>query len=233
MAWWYHFAVLFEALFILTTIDAGTRVGRFIVQGLLGTAWKRFHDVSWLPGAWLCSALVAGGWGWFLIAGVNDPRGGIYTLWPVFGLANQVLAAIALCVGTAIIVRMGKARYAFVTVIPLIWLIVVTESAGIEKLFSPAADLGFVAQAHAFELKAAALDALGAGGAAAAKNHMQVLVLHRQAFNARLDAGLCAAFMLAIVVVALDTLRECWSCLHGGRLRGSSPVLMTTPEVSG
>ena len=234
MAWWYHFAILFEALFILTTIDAGTRIGRFILQGLLGAVATPFQRVSWLPGVWLCSALVAGGWGWFLLAGVNDPRGGIYTLWPVFGLANQVLAAIALCVGTAVMVRMGKARYTFLTLIPLVWLIAVTETAGYDKLFSPATDIGFIAQAHAFQAKAVALQAKPAMDAAAqALRDGQVGVLHRQRLNAWIDAGLCAAFMLAIFVVAIDTLRECLSCLKGGTLRGSSPPLMRTPEVNG
>jgi carbon starvation protein len=217
MKYWYHFAIMFEALFILTTIDAGTRVGRFILQDLVGHAWPRFGDVSWKPAAWIASAVVAGGWGWFLVQGVRDPLGGIYTLWPVFGIANQVLAAIALCVGTAIIVRMGRARFAFVTIIPLLWLIVVTETAGWQKLRSPDPAVGFLAKIHTLEDQVAKLSA------EAVPDTAKIAGLQRQAMNQRIDAFLCAAFMAAILVVALDTARECAACLSGGRLRGSAP----------
>ncbi len=217
MAWWYHFALLFEALFILTTIDAGTRVGRFILQDLVGHAWPRFREVSWPPAIIIASAVVAGGWGWLLYGGVIDENGGIKTLWPVFGMANQVLAAIALCVGTAVIVRMGRARWAWITVAPLLWLVAVTETAGWQMLFSGTPSISFPAKAAALDAQAAALS--GGAGAGSALG-----LLHQQAFNARVDMLLCALFMIAILVIMADTARECWACLRGGRLHGSAPL---------
>jgi carbon starvation protein len=216
MAWWYHFAILFEALFILTTIDAGTRVGRFILQDLVGHAWPRFRQVSWPPAVILASAAVAAGWGWLLYGGVIDENGGIKTLWPVFGMANQVLAAIALCVGTAVMVRMGRARWAWITVAPLLWLVAVTETAGWQMLTSGNPALGFGAKVAQLAERAAAV-------APGASHDDQVAVLHHLAWNARVDLVLCALFMIAILVIMADTARECWACLRGGRLRGSAP----------
>ncbi len=216
MAWWYHFAVLFEALFILTTIDAGTRVGRFICQDLVGHAWPRFRQVSWPPAVLISSAVVAGGWGWLLYGGVIDKDGGVGALWPVFGMANQVLAAIALCVGTAVIVRMGKARFAFLTILPLIWLLAVTESAGWQLLASPSHKLSFIAKAHDLGQSLQQATSKGAEPSVIAS-------LSHQRFNDYLDATLVALFMLVILVVVADTLRECLACLRHGRLRGSVP----------
>jgi carbon starvation protein len=204
---------MFEALFILTIIDAGTRVGRFMLQDLLGHVSAPLGRTSWMPGVLLSSALIVGAWGYFLIQGVRDPLGGINSLWPLFGIANQLLAAVALCVATTILVRMHGARYMWITCLPLGWLLAVTLTGAYQKILSPLPDLGFLAQAA--QLRAA----LDAGTIAAARVHAtEVLIV-----NARLDAAVCAVFAILVVTIALDSIRT-WA----GVLRGT--VARTTTE---
>jgi carbon starvation protein len=200
MAIWYHFAIMFEALFILTTIDTGTRVGRFMLQELLGHVWRPLGRTSWYPSIVLSSALVVLGWGWFLYQGVVDPLGGINSLWPLFGISNQLLAAVALCVGTTVIIKMGRARYAWTTLLPLAWIVVVTMTAGWEKVFSPEARLGFLAHADVVS------SALAAGKLPAGAR--SIGDAQRMIFNDRLDAGASLLFMAVTVLMIGASLRE-------------------------
>jgi len=207
MALWYHFAIMFEALFILTTLDAGTRVGRFVLQDLGRHAWEPFGRVSWYPAVVISSAMFVAMWGYFLYQGVLDPLGGINSLWPLFGISNQLLAAVALCVGTTVIIKTGRARHAWVTLLPLAWLVTVTLTAGWQKLMSPNPALGFLAKAKALTT-ALASGALPAGRTAAD--------VRRMIFNERLDAVVAGAFMLAVVIVLVASLLE-WSAVLRGR----------------
>ena len=201
-ALWYHFAIMFEALFILTTVDTGTRVGRFMFQELAGHVWAPMGRTSWYPSILLASGAVVAGWGWFLLQGVQDPLGGINTLWPLFGISNQLLAAIALAVGTTVLVRSGKARYAWVTLLPLAWLLVVTLTAGWQKLFSADPRLGFLAHAAATSAQVAAGTLDPARGA-------------RLIFNDRLDAAVAALFMAVVVLVVVSSARVWLRVLQG------------------
>jgi carbon starvation protein len=188
LALWYHFAIMFEAVFILTTIDAGTRVGRFMLQELLGHVYKPLGQTSWYPSILISSALVVLGWGYFLYQGVIDPLGGINSLWPLFGIANQLLAAVALCVAATVLAKMGKLRYTWVPLVPLVWLAAATLTAGWQKVFSPDPKLGFLS--HAATINPTAPNAA------------------RMIFNDRLDAALALFFMAIVVVVILASARE-------------------------
>jgi carbon starvation protein len=195
MALWYHFAIMFEALFILTTVDTGTRVGRFMFQELAGHVWRPLGRTSWYPSTVLASGLIVAGWGYFLVQGVLDPLGGINSLWPLFGISNQLLAAVALCVGTTIIIKSGKARYAWVTLLPLAWLLAATLTAGWQKVFATDPRLGFLAHAEsvAAQIAAGTMDsALGS----------------RLIFNDRLDAVVTSVFMIVTILVLLSSARE-------------------------
>ena len=208
LALWYHFAIMFEALFILTTLDAGTRVGRFMLQDLGRQIWEPFGRVSWYPAVVMSSALMVSAWGYFLYQGVIDPLGGINSLWPLFGISNQLLATVALCVGTTIIIKMGKARFAFVTMLPLAWLTIVSMTAGWAKVFSDDPKIGFLSHAHVVQGQLAS-GALPAAIKTAAD-------AHRMIFNDYLDAGVAAFFMISVVVILADSMRE-WYAVVGGR----------------
>jgi carbon starvation protein len=202
---WYHFAIMFEAVFILTTLDAGTRVGRFMLQDLLGHLWKPMGRTSWYPSVLLASALVVAGWGYFLYIGVIDPNGGVNILWPLFGIANQMLAAIALCVATGIIIKSGKARYAFVTLAPLAWLALITSTAAWQKLTSADPKLGFFAAANDLAAK------LAAGVLPPEK----AAVAPQLIFNQRLDGWLTVFFLAVVWFVILDMARVSIRYLRG------------------
>jgi carbon starvation protein len=196
LALWYHFAIMFEAVFILTTIDAGTRVGRFMLQELLGHVYAPLGRTSWYPSIFVSSVLVVLAWGYFLYQGVIDPLGGINSLWPLFGIANQLLAAIALSVATVVLVKMNRLRYTWVTIVPLAWLAAATLTAGWQKVFSPDPKLGFLSHAESIA---------AAGGPNAA----------RLVFNDRVDAALALFFMAIVVLIILASARECWLIVAG------------------
>src|ERR671932_415114 len=191
MAFWYHFAILFEALFILTAVEAGTRAGRFMLQDLLGVFAPSFRNTASWTSNILATAICVGAWGYFLYQGVTDPLGGINTLWPLFGISNQMLAAIALTLCTVVIFKMKRERYAWVTILPTSWLLICTLTAGLEKLFHPNPAIGFIAHANKFSAAAAANQVL-----APAKS---VAEMQRVVFNDWVDAALCALFVLVVV----------------------------------
>jgi carbon starvation protein len=215
---WYHFAIMFEALFILTVLDAGTRVGRFMIQELGGRVWKPMGRLNWMPGILLSSALIVGAWGYFLYQGVVDPLGGINSLWPLFGISNQLLAAVALVVATTILMKMGKLKWIWVTLLPMGWLVVITMTASYQKIFSANARIGFLAQANALAAQ------IAAGKVAAAK----IADTHRNIFNLRLDAVVTAVLAAMILVLLVEALAQWYAILS----RDKAPVLQETPYVA-
>ena len=216
MALWYHFAIMFEALFILTTVDAGTRVGRFMLQDLLKHVWAPIGRVSWYPAVVMASGIVVAMWGWFLYQGVMDPLGGINSLWPLFGISNQLLAAVALCVGTTIIIKMGKARYAWVTILPLAWLTTVTLTAGWEKIFSADPKLGFLSHARMVGERILT-GALPAGV-------QTVSDARRLILNDRIDALVAAFFLLSVIVILVASAHEWFTVLTGRKAAKTTEV---------
>ena len=220
-AFWYHFAILFEALFILTAVDAGTRAGRFMIQDILGHLWRPLGNTAFLPGNVLATVLCVSAWGYFLYQGVVDPLGGINTLWQLFGVGNQMLAGIALVLGTTVLVKMKRERYAWVTLVPTAWLLVTTLTAGLEKIFHPDPKIGFLALAHKF-------------GAAAAEGRVlapakSIAEMQRVIFNNYLDAAVCGLFVLLVVAMCVLAARTCLRAL--GEARPS--VVEIPPGVSG
>ncbi|MEV7419279.1 carbon starvation CstA family protein [Streptomyces sp. NPDC089919] len=218
-AFWYHFAIMFEALFILTTLDAGTRVGRFMLQDTLGNVYKPFRQVSWKPGVWISSALVVGAWGYFLWVGVHDPLGGINQLFPLFGIANQLLAAVALAVCTTLLVKSGRLKWAWVTGVPLVWDAAVTLTASWMKIFSDDPRVGFFAQRDKYQ---SGIDAGKVLPPAKSLDDMHTVVT-----NSTVDGVLSALFAVLIVVVLADALRV---CVQAAR-RPESVVLHEAPYV--
>ncbi|MBL6986907.1 MAG: carbon starvation protein A [Methylobacter sp.] len=205
LALWYHFAIMFEAIFILTTLDAGTRVGRFMLQDMLGNIWPKMGETSWAPSVVVTSALVVSGWGYFLYIGVIDPNGGVNILWPLFGIANQMLAAIALSVATGILVKSGKLKYAWVTGLPLTWLVIITSTASWEKITSDNTRIGFFSAANDLA------DKLAAGVLPPEK----AAIAPHLIFNLHLDGWLTLFFVALLWLIVADMLRVCSRYLTG------------------
>jgi carbon starvation protein len=203
MALWYHFAIMFEALFILTTVDAGTRVGRFLLQDLLGHLWKPLGHTGSYFSTVVTSILFVSAWGWFLYQGVVDPLGGINTLWPIFGIANQLLAVIALCLGTTVLMKMGRARYAWVTLIPMSFVLVVTMTAGWQKIFHAEAS-GFLSNIEKFRAQLPT-----------ATSAKAVAELNAQIFNNQVDIAVTAAFMALVLLIVAANARLWFRILRG------------------
>ena len=203
LALWYHFAIMFEALFILTTLDAGTRVGRFLLQDLLGNLWRPLGETRSLSANLLSSGLLVAAWGWFLYQGVIDPLGGINSLWPLFGLANQLLSVIALCLGTTVLIKMGKLRYVWVTLAPLCFMCVVTFSAGYMKIFSPDPKIGFLSGAESLAQRGLSLPPGEAVG------------LIRQAGVWRFDALVAGGFLILVLLIVSGSALQWWRLIRG------------------
>jgi carbon starvation protein len=248
---WYHFAIMFEALFILTTLDAGTRVGRYLIQDALGHVWRPLGETQRLGANVVASMLIVMAWGYFLIQGVRDPLGGVNSLWPLFGIANQLLSVVALCLATTVILKMqlqsaklkepvslsssakGRPWFALITLVPLAWLMTVTVTAGLEKIFSPEPRIGFLAQALRLQaqqpklhqaLEAARQTGDAVGLSAAQQNLVANRALH---FNNTLDAAVAGGFLALVAVIVLLSVREWLRLLARRRL----PLLSETTPV--
>jgi carbon starvation protein len=214
---WYHFAIMFEALFILTVLDAGTRVGRFMIQELGARVWKPFGRTSWMPGILLSSAIIVAMWGYFLYQGVIDPLGGINSLWPLFGIANQLLAAVALVVATTILLKMGRAKWIWVTMAPMAWIVIITMTASYQKIFDPNPRIGFLSYVNVLTAQ------LAAGKIPAAK----IADTQRLIFNQRLDAVVTAVLAGMVAVLIIEALIQWYALLSKRR----PPVLHEAPYV--
>ena len=215
---WYHFAIMFEALFILTVLDAGTRVARFMVQELGGRVWKPLARTSWMPGILLSSAIIVGLWGYFLYQGVIDPLGGINSLWPLFGISNQLLAAVALVVATTILLKMGRLKWIWVTLLPTAWLVVITMTASYQKIFDANPRIGFLSYARLLSAQ------IAAGKIPAAK----ITETQRLIFNQRLDAAVTAVLALMILVLIVEALVQWYAMLS----RRRAMVLHESPYIA-
>ena len=224
MAFWYHFAILFEALFILTTIDAGTRVGRFMIHDLLGAFYPPLqHTESWsanLLSTTLCVAM----WGYFLYQGVVDPLGGINTLWPLFGISNQMLAGIALTLATVVLFKMKRERYAWVTIVPTIWLCICTLTAGLQKLFHPDPAISFLAHAGKFS------DALASGRILTPAKTFEEM--QRIIFNDYVNAGMCALFVAVVLSMIGFGLIAAWRGFQTPRFTAQEAPIGVAREVA-
>jgi len=215
---WYHFAIMFEALFILTVLDAGTRVGRFIVQDLGGRVWKPFGRIGWMPGILLSSAMIVALWGYFLYQGVVDPLGGINSLWPLFGISNQLLAAVALVVATTILMKMGRLRWIWVTLLPMAWLVTITMTASYQKIFHANPRIGFLAYANA----------LAAQIATGKISPEKIAETQRLIFNQRLDAAVTGVLAAMILVLIVEALVHWYSIL----IRRKETALYESPYIA-
>ena len=219
MAFWYHYAILFEALFILTTVDAGTRIGRFMIQDLLGAAYAPFRRTESWAANLAATALCVGGWGYFLYQGVVDPLGGVNTLWPLFGISNQMLAGLALIFASVVLIKMKRERYLWVTALPMTWLLVCTLSAGWQKMFSDDVKLGFLAHAHKFG------EALAQGQVLAPAK--SIADMQRIVRNDHVDAALTLLFMAVVVLTLLFGARAAWKAR-----RAAQPTALEAPYVA-
>jgi carbon starvation protein len=215
---WYHFAIMFEALFILTVLDAGTRVGRFMVQELGGRVWKPFARTGWMPGILLSSAIIVGMWGYFLYQGVVDPLGGINSLWPLFGIANQLLAAVALVVATTILLKMKRLRWIWVTVVPMAMLVAVTMTASYQKIFAANPNLGFLSKANLLAAQ------IAGGQIPVAK----IAETQRLIFNQRLDAVVTGVLALMILILLVEAVAQWYAIVSGRRVA----VLHEAPYIA-
>ncbi|MGL4819614.1 MAG: carbon starvation CstA family protein, partial [Bacilli bacterium] len=224
MAFWYHFAILFEALFILTTIDAGTRVGRFMIQDLLGNIYKPLAKTDNWGANILATSICVAGWGYFLYQGVIDPLGGINTLWPLFGIANQMLAGIALLLGTTILFKMGKKKYGFVTILPLVWVLTTTLTAAWQKLFHENPRIGFLSHAKKFQ------DAADAGTILPPAKTMAEM--SRVIMNDYIDAALCAIFIAVVVFIFVRAVTICIQVVQGKPLQLQEAPYIARPDVT-
>jgi carbon starvation protein len=223
MGFWYHFAILFEALFILTAVDAGTRAGRFMLQDLLGAFAPGLKRTESLPANLIATSLCVAAWGYFLYQGVVDPLGGINTLWPLFGIANQMLAGIALILATCVLFKMKRAKFAWVTIVPTVWLLLCTLVAGWEKIFDPDVRVGFVAHAAKFQ---AALDQGVLLAPAKSVAQMRQIV-----FNDYLDASLAGFFMFVVVAVLVFGVRTVMAARASGAPSANESPFVPSPLV--